>query len=90
MATIEQKIILIYTGLGVGVGLISNFFTHAASPYQNLATALLMPLAIYFISLTTLLKTIRQTKTKWLVYNSFVTFVLVWLIAWIFLYNVMP
>lgn len=90
MATIEQKIILIYTCLGIAVGPISNFFTFAASPYRNLAIALLLPLAIYFASLATLVKTIRQKKIRWLVHNSFMTFVLVWLVTWIFLYNIVP
>lgn len=89
MMTIEQIIILIYACLGVGVGLISNFFTSTASPHQNLATALLVPLAVYFASLAFLLRTIQQKKKRWLVYNSFMTFILVWLVVWIFLFNIM-
>jgi hypothetical protein len=87
--TVEQIVVLIYTALGVGGGLISNFFTSAASPYKTLVAALLVPLAVYFTSLALLLRTVQQKKKRWLVYNSFMTFALVWLVVWIFLFNIM-
>jgi Mn2+/Fe2+ NRAMP family transporter len=81
---IEQFIVLGYLFLGVSIGFVSNYFTKNNSA---LTFALTFPLFLYFVSLFPLLKFVRQKKKTWLFYNTFITFILVWLVVWILLYN---
>jgi len=76
-----QKLTMLYLVLGICAGLVSNTFTDAAM-------ALLSSFALYIVSLVPLIKLVKHKKTKWLMYNSLVTFFLVWLTVWIFLINV--
>ncbi len=72
---LDQKIAIIYSLLGVTAGFISNFFIGW------------VPLILYLISIPLLIKLERKKKFLWLFYNSFFTFVLVWFIVWILLFN---
>lgn len=76
----EQKLVLIYLLLGILSGIISNQFT--------LVPAVIIPLAIYFISLIFFTRIIKMhMKKSKLFYESLFTFVLVWLVVWIFIFN---
>lgn len=81
---IDQIIILIYVLLGLGLGTLSNYFLQI---HSNLLLALGLPALAYFVTLLPLLKIVRQKKKKWLFFNSFITFILVWVLVWITLYN---
>jgi hypothetical protein len=78
---VEQKIVMIYTILG----LISGFLTNHIIGF-GLLVATLIPFVFYFISFLLLTIFVKGKKT-YLFYNSFVTFLLVWLTIWILLYN---
>jgi uncharacterized membrane protein required for colicin V production len=80
---VEQKIILAYTILGLFSGFLTNYLSMAG---LGLIVAVATSFAIYFISLPFLTAFVKTKKTL-LFYNSFVTFLLVWLTIWILLYN---
>lgn len=77
---LEQILALAYLVLGVASGFISNFL-------GNITLGLAVPLVIYAISFGILVKLISYKKKNWLVVNSLITFILVWLVVWIFLFN---
>jgi hypothetical protein len=81
---VEQFITLGYLILGISLGILSN---HLIKNGYNLSFALIFPLIAYFISLFPLFKVVKQKKKTWLFYNSFVTFILIWFLTWILLYN---
>lgn len=83
----EQKIVLIYSILGASVALTSSFFTSSLSPVNNLFIAFLFPVLIYLVALGILLKTVKHKRVKSLLYNSFMSYFLLWLVIWILLYN---
>lgn len=76
---LEQKLTIVYSIIGIASGFVSNFFT--------LLYAVSIPLVAYSISFVFLVRLIKHKKILWLLSNSFITFVLVWLVAWIFIYN---
>ena len=71
---------LVYVGLGIVAGFISNLF-------ENRLIAILSVLVIYMISYVILVLSARSKKRNWLLVNSLITFILVWLVVWIFLFN---
>ncbi len=77
---LSQMLTLAYTGLGIVAGYISNAF-------ENRAVAILSAFLIYMITYVLLLKIISYKKRSWLVSNTLITFILVWLVVWIFLFN---
>ncbi|MEM5879437.1 MAG: hypothetical protein QXU74_03015 [Candidatus Aenigmatarchaeota archaeon] len=79
----EQKIVMIYTLLGLVSGFMTNYL-HTLE--LNLIIAIAISFSIYFVTLPLLLISTKKKKTM-LFYNSFVTFLLVWLTIWILLYN---
>jgi len=81
---VDKVVIFIYVLLGFGLGFFSNFFLQILS---SLFLAFVVPILIYSATLFPLLKMVRQKKKKWLVSNSLITFLLVWLLVWITLYN---
>jgi len=76
---LEQKIAIIYSFIGIASGFLSNFL-------NSLLYAVILPLAVYSISFIILVR-LSKRKILWLLSNSFITFLLVWLVVWIFLYN---
>jgi len=81
--TIEQKIVFIYMIIGIVCGLVSSYFTAT-----NLSYALMLPVAIYAVATVPLLRMAREHKTSMVISNSLVTFLLVWILVWVFLYNI--
>ncbi|MFH0711149.1 MAG: hypothetical protein V1944_01070 [Candidatus Aenigmatarchaeota archaeon] len=81
---IDQLIISIYVLIGFGLGFFSNYFLRI---HSSLILALGFPALIYAITLFPLLKVVRQKKKRWLLSNSFITFILVWILVWVTLYN---
>ena len=80
---IEKSLILIYLGVGIVLGYLSSYFSKSS----NLIVSVLLPIAIYSLTFPILIKFIKHKKRQWLFTNSFVTFILVWLVAWIFFFN---
>jgi hypothetical protein len=83
---IDQKIVLIFFALGAVIALVSDFFS-SLYPEGGLFVAVLFPFAVYAVALSALLKTVRQKKIKSLVYNSFMSYFLIWAVIWILFYN---
>lgn len=76
----ERSLTLIYLVLGIVTGVLSNYWNMTIS----IAVGIVLYLASFFI--------IRQIaterkKSSWYVLNTLLTFVLVWLVTWIFLFN---
>lgn len=75
-----QILTLVYIGLGIAAGYISIFF-------YNRLLSVLISFLIYMISYVILIKLVPYKKRSWLVTNSLITFILIWLVVWIFLFN---
>lgn len=78
---LEQKLISIFSLLGIVSGFISNYF-------RIFSLSLILPLVIYCLVFLILTKFIKEKKIKWMITNSLITFILVWLVVWIFLFNI--
>lgn len=81
---IEKIIVLIFLAIGVISGFISNFFVTAQN---NLVTASFLPPVIFLIALLLSKQALKNVKLKLLVYNSLITFILFWFVAWLALYQ---
>jgi hypothetical protein len=81
---IDQIIISFYSFLGIFFGYISNYLSKTL---LNLTLALFIPIMLYIASQPALLTLVKQKKRTWLISNSFITFILVWLMVWIMLNN---
>jgi len=84
----EQRIIvLLFTVLGLICGYLSDYLF---SSFENagLPLAVITPLLICVVSISLTSKYIRGKKKSWMISNTFITFILVWLVIWIFLYNI--
>jgi Mn2+/Fe2+ NRAMP family transporter len=79
---LERKLTLIYIFIGIASGFLSNLFS-------SLVYSIVLPVVIYLISFFLLTRFVKQKKISWLISNSLWVFVLVWLVAWIFVYNLM-
>ncbi len=75
----EQLTILAFSILGIVAGFVSN--------YLDVIMAVLVAFSIYTVSTILFLKFAKSKKTKILVINGMVTFLPIWLIVWIFLFN---
>jgi len=80
---IEQIVVLAFLFLGVLSGFISNYFI---KNQESLMLALILPVIIYLIFLFPFKKLVKTKKFQWLIYNSLVTFILIWLVVWFALY----
>lgn len=79
----EQSVTILYTILGCIVGYVSLSL-------RDFFSLLLLVLGIYFITIIPLSKKITVDKlAKWILSNTFVTYILVWLIVYILLSNTM-
>jgi len=79
---LEQKVVAVYSLLAVLSGYLSNLLSY--NSLYSFAT----PLIVYGITLAVSTKMVKKNKAKSLVSNSLITFVLVWLVVWTFLYNI--
>ncbi len=76
----DQVVVLVFLILGAVSGIISVNI-------KNTALAGLVPLAIFAAANLLLTKFIKSKRLKLIFLNSFATFFPVWLIVWIFLFN---
>jgi hypothetical protein len=81
---LEQKIVLVYTIFAALLGIATNYLLKNGF---DLIISLGSPFVIYFVSLLLLTTLIKEKKSR-LFYNSFITFILVWLTVWVLLYNI--
>ena len=79
----DQKLVGIYSIMGTVCGFISNYLTAT-----NLSYSLMIPLGVYALSAVPLLRMTKEHKTQKVVSNSILTFLLVWIMVWVFLYNI--
>jgi hypothetical protein len=78
---IEQKLVTLYTVMGVLCGILSNYLM------SNLMFALLLPVACYLGSIVMVIKMVKERKLRMIISNSLITFFAVWITMWVFLYN---
>jgi len=77
----EQTVVILYTILGIVVGYVSL-------QIKNFILLLALVLGVYFITVIPLSKKIAVNKlVKWLLSNSFIVYILVWLMVYILLSN---
>lgn len=76
---VERKLTIIYFVLGVGMGVISK--------YIDALLSLAIAIAVYAISAFVLRRQGEGKKLSWYVLNTLLTFVLVWIVTWIFVFN---
>lgn len=81
---IERTILFVFLALGILLGFASNYFTKTLNSF---ILALIAPLVVYLVAQAPFMKLVKDKKKRWIFYNSFLTFFLVWLVVWIFLYN---
>lgn len=78
----EQTVVILYTILGIVVGYVSL-------QIKNFILLLALVLGVYFITVIPLSKKITVNKlVKWLLSNSFIVYILVWLMVYILLSNI--
>lgn len=76
----ERKLTLIYFVLGIAMGVLST--------YLNVMLSVGIGVVLYLISFFIAKKfTGENKKFSWYVLNTLLTFVLVWMVTWIFLFN---
>ncbi len=79
---VEQKLVSVYSLMGLLFGVLSNWMYST-----SLALAMILPAAVYFASVVALRKYAKITKVSSIASNTLVTFFLVWIVVWVFLYN---
>lgn len=79
---LEQILAFIYTFLGAVTGYVSSIF-------NSLQFAVLTPIVIYIISFVFLLRFCKNKKLPWIISNSLIVFILIWLMVWILSCNLM-
>lgn len=76
----ERKLTLIYFVLGVGMGILSA--------YLDVMLSIGIGAGLYAVSFFVAKRFAGDNKKlSWYVLNTLLTFVLVWLVTWIFLFN---
>ncbi len=76
----ERMLAMIYFVLGVGMGILSNYL----STMLSVGIGVVLYVVSFFI---VRMFAVERKKFSWYVLNTLLTFVLVWLITWIFLFN---
>lgn len=77
---LERMLTLIYAGFGMAMGFFSRWV-------GILSLAIAVPILLYLVSFFLLKHFIKYKKTKWLLINSVITYILIWQVMWIFLFN---
>jgi hypothetical protein len=75
-----KQVTIVFLIAGIFCGIISYY---SASNFKSPLFSAIIPFIIYFLLLPPFKK---KMKIKTLIYNSFITFILFWLIAWLTLY----
>ena len=81
---VDQVIVSAYLVLGIALGFVSNYFNKSLG---SVLLAFVVPFVVYVISVGPLFKFVKQKKKNWLIKNSLITFILVWIIVWIIAHN---
>jgi len=79
---LEQKIVALYTVIGVIAGTISNYLATTST-----LLAVVAAVVIYFGTSIPLMKGKDEKTRKKIAFNSGMTIFLVWATVWVFLYN---
>jgi hypothetical protein len=79
---LDRSLALVYLALGILAGYISTRL-------GSLLFSIILPVAVYAISLIILARIVKDKKLSWLIGNTVWIFVLVWLAAWVFLFNLL-
>jgi hypothetical protein len=79
---LDRSLALVYLALGILSGYISNIL-------GSLLLSIILPVAVYTISLIVLARIVKDRKLSWLIGNTVWIFVLVWLTTWVFLFNLL-
>lgn len=77
---LEQKLTTLFFMLGLAAGIISNYVS-------NIFITIGIGAAIYVVTFAVLANKVKSKKLKWLIANTLGTFILVWLVVWIFIFN---
>lgn len=76
----ERMLTLIYFALGIAMGILSN--------YLSTMLSVGIGAVLYIVSFFVVKQFVGgEKKFSWYVLNTLLTFVLVWLVTWIFLFN---
>lgn len=81
---LEQILVIVYLFIGISMGLVSDYLNNS----MGLIYAVVVPVIVYAVSISAFLSLVKERKIRVVILNSFVTFILFWLVAWIFLHNV--
>lgn len=76
----DQTVTLVFSFLGLLLGFFSNLISH-------LMLAILIPLIVYIAVLYYFIKRSKVKKKRPIITNSIISYFLLWLIVWIFLFN---
>ena len=80
---IDQKVVAVYTVIGLLGGLISNYLMDT-----SVILASVVPFALCLLSLLLFVQMVKnESKKSRILFNGFFTFFLVWMTVWILLYN---
>lgn len=79
---LDRSLALVYLALGILSAYISTIL-------GSLLFSIILPVAVYAISLIVLARIVKDKKLSWLIGNTVWIFVLVWLTAWVFLFNIL-
>lgn len=77
----EQKSAIIFTIFGAAMGAFSTYI-------GILVLSFAVPIAGYIAMLFLMSRIETSKKMKWIVTNSIMSFLLVWLVSWIFIFNI--
>ncbi|MEM5802094.1 MAG: hypothetical protein QXQ18_01775 [Candidatus Aenigmatarchaeota archaeon] len=77
---IEKIVTIIFSSLGFFSGFLSYYFT-------DFTFSISLPLLIYFIVQFIVTRIYKHKKVRNVIYTGFMAFVLIWLVTWIFLFN---
>lgn len=76
----EQVVILIFSVLGLVIGIVSKIVTEL---FFSVSIATVGYLVVLFVTI----KIFKARKKNWLIQNSLLSFVLVWILVWILYFN---
>lgn len=75
----EQKVGIIFSFFGIAMGFFSTQFAGSI--------AWSIPIIIYIALIFGMKKLFKGKKAKWVVTNSILTFLFMWIVSWIFILN---